>query len=133
MYSYKKWNKTDSINDISSDKWITDTPRMNTEESILIFATNDPQERVSMIFLEGELRQSYNDYTSTIEQLGELKVASLNGSAPGSLIIMQNKIDALIDENKALIENQKAILRGDYQEVAYTLYPKDFEDRVVAN
>lgn len=40
--------------------------------------------------------------------------------------ILGNKISILEEENNVLKEGLKAILRGDMQTLAYTLYPEDF-------
>lgn len=93
MYNYKLWNKVDPINGVGKDYWIENNTLFKTEEVVLCFNSNDPSERITTIFLENELRNSYQDYECELDKLIKLRLESLEGKGFDSAIelIKQNE------------------------------------------
>lgn len=93
MYDYKVWNKIDPINEVDKEYWVSNNPRFEAEEVVLCFNSNDPSKRISTIFLEGELRNSYQDYECELDKLIKLRLESLEGKGFDSALdlVKQNE------------------------------------------
>lgn len=93
MYNYKIWNKIDPINGVEKDYWIGNNSLFETEEVVLCFNPDDPSKRISNIFLEGELRDSYQDYDCELDKLIKLRLETLEGKGFDSALdlVKQNE------------------------------------------
>lgn len=91
MYSYVKWNKKDAINGYDKEYWLSNNPMFANGEVILYSRSSSGQ--VDIIVIESELRKSYNDYSSDLMELAQLRCDSLNGQGFDNLheLIAQNK------------------------------------------
>lgn len=93
MYTYKIWNKTEGINGISSDIVLEKNPMYNNQEIVLII--NSHSDRVEFIALESELRESYQDKISSIDELAKIRCSYHNENAPMGVVELQDKISTL--------------------------------------
>ena len=62
---------------------------------------------------------------SNVKSIKEIKELNENS--------LENKVEDLKRENELLKQGLQAVLRGDMQELAYILYPKDFKNINVLN
>lgn len=93
MYNYKIWNKIEPINGVKKEYWVEHNPFFETEEVVLCFNPDDPSKRISNIFLENELRDSYQDYECELDKLIKLRLESLEGKGFDSALdlVKQNE------------------------------------------
>lgn len=90
MYNYKIWNKIESINNVEKEYWINNNPLFETDEVVLCFNADDPSQRITTIFLESELRNSYKDYESDIGVLARLRLDAMEGNGFDSALELIN-------------------------------------------
>ena len=127
---YKIWDKTESINNISAEKYIEKNKISENEEVFLLYKHDT--NKVDEVVLKSNIIRVYNlEPNLSCEEVAQkyidiIQNHNLNNNF-GLLLEQQGeKISILEAENKSLKEGLQAILRGDMQSLAYALYPEDF-------
>ncbi len=107
MYTYNIWNKKDDINGVNSNIILEKNPIYKNQEIVLII--NSHSDRVEFIAIESELRESYQDKASSIDELAKIRCAYHNDNAPMNVVELQYKISILEAENAQM---QYAMMMG---------------------
>lgn len=106
MYTYQIWDKNSEINGVGHEIILKNNPAYKNT-GVVLYIHNSNQ-MVEVVALETELRRSYNDANSSLEELALIRLDALNGDKPKTVKELQNKISILQEQNaNLLLDNAK--------------------------